>query len=108
MIFECLRMIRKERRKKGVLVLDVPLLFESKMEKLADYTVVVAASKKAILARAGRKGSSPQLAKKILSFQWPLERKVKLADFVLKNDGSLRGLEKQVSVVLKKIEERSK
>ncbi len=94
-IVECFKRIERFRDRKGILVLDVPLLFESNMGRLADYTVVVSATKATILKRAKQKGVSGALARKILSTQWPLERKARLADFVIRNDGSIRDLERQ-------------
>jgi len=98
-IMECFKMIERFRDRKGLLVLDVPLLFESNMGRLADYTVVVSATKATILKRAKQKGVSGALARKILSTQWSLKRKARLADFVIRNDGSIRDLERRVSEV---------
>ncbi len=102
-IVECFKQIERFRDRKGLLVLDVPLLFESKMERLADYTVVVSASKATILKRARRKGIPRPLANKILSTQWSLKRKERFADFVIRNDGSVKQLEKQVLELLNKL-----
>lgn len=102
-IVECFKRIECFRDRKGILVLDVPLLFESSMGRLADCTVVVSATKATILKRAKQKGVSGALTRKILSTQWPLKRKVRLADFVIRNDGSVKQLEKQVREVLEKI-----
>ena len=102
-IVECFKTIERFRDRKGLLVLDVPLLFESNMGHLADYTIVVSATQATILKRAKQKGVSAALAKKILSTQWPLKRKARLADFVIRNDGSIRDLERQVREVLGKI-----
>src|SRR3989338_3585960 len=102
-IVECFKRIERFRGRKGLLVLDVPLLFESKMECLADHTVVVSASKATILKRARQKGIPGSLANKILSTQWSLKRKEHFADFVIRNDGSVKQLEKQVRGVLERI-----
>lgn len=99
-------MIEKFRDKPGMLVLDVPLLFESKMEELADVTVVVSASTRRLIERSREKGISPALAGKIISTQWPLQRKKRLADFVIENDGTLKDLEEKVKEVFKKINTR--
>ena len=106
-IFDCLKVISRHRRRKGLLVLDVPLLFESHMQNLGDCTVVVTAGRRRILERARAKGIPGELARKILSTQWPLSKKVRQADFVIRNDGSKRDLEKQVLAVIQKIQTSS-
>jgi dephospho-CoA kinase len=103
-IFESLKVIEALKNKKGILVLDVPLLFESKMERLVDIVVVVRSSKNKMIERAVKKGMPEDLAKKVLSSQWPIEKKAKLADFVIENEGSLAGLERQVKNIIKEIQ----
>lgn len=102
-ILEIYKEIEKRRSKKGLLVLDVPLLFESKMEKLADFTVVVKASEASMLSRASRRGIPSDLARKILAAQWPMMKKAKLADFVIDNNGTSKELEQQVNRVTAEI-----
>ncbi|MBI4352305.1 MAG: dephospho-CoA kinase [Candidatus Omnitrophica bacterium] len=102
-IFDCLGWIRRLSGKKGVLVLDVPLLFESRMEGLADFTVVVRASRKKMLERARKKGIPFELAEKILSTQWPMEKKARLADFVMDNNGTLGDLRRKAMKIWVKI-----
>lgn len=104
-IFECLKKIEETRKRPGILVLDIPLLFESRMEHLVDVTVVVSSKKEDCLRRAVQKGIPRALAKKILSTQWPLPRKERLADYVVRNDGSPRALEKKIGELFKKIKE---
>lgn len=106
-IFECLKMIEVYKKKPGILVLDVPLLFESKMECLADHTVVVVSDKKKILSRAKKQGIPETLANKIVDKQWPLKKKVRLADFVVENNGTLEGFEKKILEVIKKIKQKA-
>ena len=102
-IIELYKAIEKARSKKGLLVLDAPLLFESKMEKLADFTVVVKASESSMLSRASRRGISSELARKILAAQWPVMKKARLADFVVDNNGTPEELQQRVSRVMAEI-----
>ena len=105
-ILEVYKVIEEERNKKGVLVLDVPLLFESHMEKIVDVTVVVRSDEEQMLSRASRRGVPRELAKNILASQWPVSRKAKLADFTIENDGSLAKLEAKVKKVYEKITDK--
>ncbi len=105
-IIEAMKQIEKLKAKKGVLILDVPLLFESKMDKIADYTVVVTASESNMLSRASRRGIPSQLARKILAAQWPVMRKAKMADFIIPNNGTIEQLEKNVERVKQEILKR--
>ena len=102
-IFACIQKIERLKRCQGILVLDVPLLFESKMDRLADFTVVVTAGRAMRLRRAAEKGISAVLAEKISAAQWPLSKKSKLADFVIENDGSIADLRNQVGKVFRQI-----
>ena len=107
-ILEIYRELDKFRAKKGLVVLDVPLLFESKMEKLADFTVVVKASESNMLSRASRRGIPAVLARRILAAQWPVMKKARLADFVIDNNGTAQELDRRVSQVFEEILKQQK
>jgi dephospho-CoA kinase len=82
--------------RRGVVVLDVPLLFESKMEDLADRTLVVWAPRAARLARiqaAGRFTRADALAR--MKSQMPLAEKRRRADDVVDNGGSRAAARRQ-------------
>ncbi len=103
-IFEALKARRQMKsRKNGILVLDVPLLYESRMEKLADVIVVVDSSKKDMIRRGRQKGMEPALSKKILKTQWPFEKKARRADFVIQNHGNLKELEEKARQIFREI-----
>ena len=107
-IIEAYKVLEKTRGKKGVLVLDVPLLFEAKMEKLADFTVVVKADESTMISRASRKGVPAALTRKILASQWSMMKKAKLADFVIDNNGTPEELKERANVVYARILEMAK
>ena len=107
-IFEMFKQIRRNRRRKGIFVMDVPLLFESRMEGLVDATVVVSARREIVLERAKKKGMSRSLALGILASQRPLGKKERLADYVIRNNGSLKELRVQVVELIEKIKKEYK
>lgn len=106
-ILDGLEAVDRVKDKNGILALDVPLLFESKMDNLADFTVVVRSRRDAMLTRAGRRGLNEGLARKILATQWPVGRKAKHADYVIDNDGSVRDLERKVLETIRDIKARA-
>ena len=102
-ILEAYKAIEKNKRRKGLIVLDVPLLYETGMEKLADFTVVVTSDEKKMLVRAQKRGVPAKLAKNILRSQWPLAKKARLAHYVIQNDGTPKELETKVKTVFDRL-----
>jgi dephospho-CoA kinase len=89
------------RKHPGMSALDIPLLFEARLEKLVDRVVVVWSSKTAQLARMQRRDKLPKAAAlQRMRAQMPLSTKKKRADFVLANRGSLKDLGRQVGRLL--------
>lgn len=75
---------------------EVPLLFEQRLENWFDFTVCVASAPDQQLARLEKRGLPRALAEQRISKQLPLAHKIELADFVLWNDGSPAFLEDQI------------
>ncbi|HGH7180841.1 dephospho-CoA kinase [Bacillus luti] len=91
--------------KKGVqaIVLDIPLLFESKLTSLVDRVLVVAVTPNTQLNRLMKRNNfSEKEATARIQSQMPLEEKVKNADEVINNDGTIMGTKTQLQVILKK------
>ncbi|MBP3464285.1 MAG: dephospho-CoA kinase [Clostridia bacterium] len=87
--------------------IDVPLLYEAKMEKICDYVIAVVAEDKEKVSRICRRDNiSEELAKKRLEIQNNNEFFVSKADFVIYNDGSLEKLEKSLEEIIDKIWEK--
>ena len=80
-------------------VIEVPLLFEQALENWFDFTVCVACAEAEQLVRLEQRGLNRALAGQRISQQWPLARKIELADFVLWNDGSAEFLEEQIGLL---------
>lgn len=87
---EILRRIRTliARSRRPVVVADVPLLFERRLQSGFDATVVVSAPEDAALRRLLRRGMGRETARARMRAQWPLRRKEALADLVLDNSGA--------------------
>jgi dephospho-CoA kinase len=85
------------RHHKGVVALDIPLLFEARLTRLVDKTVVVYSTLAQQISRLRRRTglSRPQALARIRA-QMPLSRKRQKADHVLQNTGTLAHLRRQM------------
>jgi len=81
-------------------VVEVPLLFEKSLQNWFDFTICVASDPSVQLARLEQRGLPSSLARQRISKQLPLSQKIKLADFVLLNDGSSIFLHAQVAALV--------
>ena len=92
--------IKKNRRKK-LIILDIPLLTENKLNKKNDILIFVNAKKKEINKRLKKRhNSSVKILKK---FQLPVEVKKKKADFIIENNFRNNSIKKNVKRILRKI-----
>jgi len=89
----------KEAKEK-IVVLDAPLLIETGLNKLVDSVVVVKASLANQLKRVQKKRglSRPEIIARIRA-QIPLKEKLRSADFVIDNNGTLSNTRKQVALI---------
>jgi dephospho-CoA kinase len=87
-------------RLEGVVVVDVPLLFEKKMQKSFDATVLVACRSAAQVRRVVRRDRfSAAEARRRIAAQLPLASKRRLADYTLDNDVTPAALRAKVRAV---------
>jgi dephospho-CoA kinase len=108
-------LVRKRRehflahwRKQGsaLVVIDIPLLFETGQEKELDYVIVVSANEDVQRQRAmARLGMTEQKLAGILERQMPDAEKRSRADFVIENSGSLDHLRTQVDALSRQLAE---
>ncbi len=96
------------RNHDAVVVIDAPLLIEAGFDKMVDHLVVVAPGdlETAVARAAKRLGITKEEANRRLSYQIPLEEKVKKADAVIVNDGTLHALQKRAKEVWKRMMEK--
>ena len=92
---------------KRIVILDVPLLFESGMDHFADLTLVVKTNARVQLRRCSRQRRlSPLEARQRMRFQLPLAEKIRRADLVIDNNGTIHATRKQVKDIGNMIQRR--
>lgn len=106
-VMEYFKRKKEENSKDEILIFDIPLLYETKMEYLCDKIIVVGVDvQKQIRRVVARDGSSEELAKKIIFNQMSLDEKIKKADIVIMNDGTLDELEAKIMKIYRELKER--
>ena len=93
-----------KNKKKKMIVLDVPLLSENKIEKKNNILVFVDAKKKEIIKNLKkRKNYNLKIIKILKKFQLTLDYKKKKSDFVIKNNFKMQPVKKSVKLLKKKL-----
>jgi dephospho-CoA kinase len=91
----------------AVVVIDAPLLLETGTHRDTDKVIVVTSTEEQQIERLRmREEMDREEAKRIIEAQIPTEEKLRVADFVIQNEGSLEGVErktKEVFQALKRI-----
>ncbi|KAI3783157.1 hypothetical protein L2E82_13221 [Cichorium intybus] len=87
-----------------IIILDVPLLFEAKMDRWTNPTIVVYIDPETQLQRLmARDRTSTQDAQNRINAQMPLDEKRSKADIVIDNNGSLEDLDENFRKVLDQV-----
>lgn len=92
-----------EDSENNIVVVEVPLLYEKKLEKHFDICVSVLCSEALRIKRLIQRGMNLSEISKRDAFQFSATEKAKLADIVLFNEGNLDFLNKQVAFVLSRL-----
>ena len=97
------KFINKNKKKK-LIVFDVPLLLENKIEKKANILIFIEAKKKEIIKNLKRrKNYNLKIIKILKKFQLPLKYKKKKSNFVIKNNFKKQPVKKNVKLLKKKL-----
>ena len=93
-----------KNRNKKIVVLDIPLFLENKINKKNDILIFVDAKKSQINKRLKkRKNFNLKLFKILLKFQLPLEIKKKKSQYIIKNNFTKKSLKNNIIKILNKI-----
>ena len=94
----------KKNKNKKVVILDIPLLMENKINKKNDILIFVDAKKKEINKRLKKKFNiNLKIVEKFKKLQLPVELKKQQSDFIIKNNFRNNSIKKNVKKVLEKI-----
>lgn len=85
----------------SIVIMDIPLLFESKLTHMVEETILVYVSKETQLKRLmERDGYSESDALARIQAQMPIDDKRKLADYVVDNNGTISETVEQVKEIM--------
>ena len=95
--------IRKNKKRK-IVILDIPLLLENKINRKKDILIFVESKKMQILKRLKkRKNFDFKIINKFKKIQLPLDYKKKKSKFIIKNNFTNIFIKKQIEYILKQI-----
>lgn len=87
-----------ELKNEKLVVIDAPLLFESKLDELCDYVIGVIASDTSKIERICKRDSIQQdIAKKRILVQMKDDEIRKKADYIIENNKEVKNLEEKIS-----------
>jgi len=99
----------KKNKNSKIVILDIPLLLENKINKKEDILVYVQSSKFNILKRLKkRKNFDNKLMKKFKAIQLPISYKKKKSHFTIKNNFTRKSVKDDIKRILKKLDKWKK
>ena len=94
----------KKNKKKKIVILDIPLLLENKINNKNDILIYVDSKKKDILKKLKkRKNFNQKLLNKFKNIQLPNNIKKKKSQFIIKNDFKEKSVSNGIKNILKEI-----
>ena len=90
-----------------IIVNEIPLLLEKKMESLFDFLVIVISSEKNRLERLAQRGLTTEQATARMAKQVSDDERKAAADFLIVNDGNIEQLQADVEKIWQTLQERS-
>jgi len=99
-----MKLFIKKNKNKKMVILDIPLLLENKINDKKDILIFVQSKKLEILKRLKRRENfNSKLLEKFKNIQLPLDYKKNQSHFILKNDFTKKSLKKSIKSILIKI-----
>ena len=93
-----------KNKNKKIVILDIPLLLENKINKKEDVLVFVQSKQLDILKRLKKRPNFNQkLLKKFKDIQYPIKYKKKKSNFIIKNDYTKKTVNEAIKNILKEL-----
>ena len=93
-----------KNKKYKMIILDIPLLIENKLNKKKDIIIFINTKNSKVLKRLKKRGNfNKKLIKSLKENQVILSKKRKLADYVINNNFSAHIMKKKINLIKKKI-----
>ena len=94
----------KKNKKQKLVLLDIPLLIENKLNRKGDIIIYIKSKKSKILDRLKKRPNfNLKFLKNLRKNQTNLSKKIKLADYIVYNDYPANVMKKKISLLKKKI-----
>ena len=99
-----LNIFLSKNKNKKIVILDIPLLLENKIDNKNDILVFVQSKKSDILKKLrNRKNFNLKLLTKFKNIQLPLDYKKKKSNFVIKNNFTKASIKRDIKIILNEI-----
>jgi len=93
-----------EKDPEAIVVIDAPLIIELGDHREMDKLIVVTSTQPQQIERLkDRDGTNPEEALRIVSSQMPLKEKLKFADYVIRNEGSMEEMKKRAKEIFQEL-----
>jgi len=94
----------KKNKKSKLIILDIPLLLENKINKRRDILIFIQSKKSEILKRLKkRENFNLKILNRFRRIQLPLDYKKKKSNFIIKNNFTNKNIKNQIRYILKQI-----
>ena len=94
----------KRNKNRKIVILDIPLFLENKLNKKRDILVFIQSNKSLVLKKIKkRKNFNLKILKKFKSIQLPLDYKKNKSQYIIKNDFSPISVKKGIKIILDEI-----